>query len=136
MSSQPIQPKSQPDAIDVQQLARSIRFALVFIVLGLSYFSLRSSLSIGSFTQIFADMLGGRPLPALTQFVLSARPLFVVVSFLVPIVAIAMLFLRGLVTSFYVIGILGFVTIAQFITLYHGLSAPLIEIINGMSAMP
>ena len=79
----------QQDAIDVWQLARAIRFALVSIVLGLSYLSLRSSLSIESFSQIFADMLGGKPLPALTQFVLGARPLFVAVSILVPIVAVA-----------------------------------------------
>jgi hypothetical protein len=126
----------QQDAIDARQLGRAIRFALVSIVLGLSYLSLRSSFSIESFSQIFADMLGGKPLPGLSQFVLSARPLFVAVGVLVPIVALATLFLRSLVTSFYVIGVLGFVTIAQFITLYHGLSAPLTEIISGMSATP
>ena len=126
----------QQDAIDVRQLARAIRFALVSIVLGLSYLSLRSSLSIESFSQIFADMLGGKPLPALTQFVLGARPLFVAVSILVPIVAVATLFLRGIVGSFYIIGVLGFITIAQFITLYHGLSAPLSQIISGMNSGP
>ena len=123
----------QQDAIDVRQLARAIRFALVAIVLGLSYLSLRSSLSIGSFELIFRDMLGGKPLPALTQFVLSARPLFVAVSVLVPIAALATLFLRSVIGSFYLIGALGFVTIAQFITLYHGLSAPLTQIISAMS---
>ena len=46
------------------------------------------------------------------------------------------LFLRGVVTSFYVIGVLGFVTIAQFITLYHGLSAPLTQIISAMGGTP
>ena len=130
------QQNSQQDAIDVRQLARAIRFALVAIVLGLSYLSIRSSLSIGSFGAIFADMLGGRPLPALTRFVLGAAPLFVAISVLVPIVAVATLFLRGVVGSFYVIGVLGFVTIAQFITLYHGLSAPLSQIISGMSSDP
>lgn len=126
----------QQNAIDVRQLARAIRFALVAIVLGLSYFSLRSSLSIGSFEFIFRDMLGGKPLPALTVFVLGARPLFVAVSVFVPTVAIAPLFLRGVIGSFYVIGALGFVAIAQFITLYHGLSAPLTQIISAMSSTP
>ena len=121
------------DVIDVWQLACAIRFALVAIVLGLSYLSVRSSLSIGSFELIFRVMLGGKPLPALTQFILSARPLFVAVSILVPIVAVATLFLRGIIGSFYVIGVLGFVTIAQFITLYHGLSVPLTQIISAMS---
>jgi hypothetical protein len=126
----------QQDAIDSRQLARAIRFALVAIVLGLSYLSIRSSLSIGGFSHIFADMLGGRPLPALTQFVLGARPFFVAVSVLVPIVAVATLFLRRVVSSFYIIGTLAFITIAQFATLYHGLSAPLTQIISGMSSTP
>lgn len=107
----------QQDALDVRQLARAICFAFVAHVLGLSYLSWRSSLSIGGFSQIFADMLGGHPLPALTRFILGAAPLFVAVSMLVPILAIATLFLRGVLTSFYIIGVLGLVTIAQFITL-------------------
>ena len=128
------EPTPRQDAIDVQQLACAIRFALVSIVVGLSYLSLRSSLAIQDFSLIFADMLGGRPLPALTAFVIGARPLFVTVSILVPVVAIATLFLRGVVGSFYIIGVLGFVTIAQFITLYHSLSAPLTQIIRAMGS--
>ncbi|MCE9612139.1 MAG: hypothetical protein K8R23_18230 [Chthoniobacter sp.] len=126
----------QQDAIDVRQLARAIRFALVALVLALSYLSLRSSLSIGGFSQIFSDLLDKEQLPSLTLFVLGARPLFVAVSILVPIIALATLFLRGMVLSFYIIGALGFVTIAQFITLYHGLSAPLSQIISTMSSGP
>lgn len=124
------------DTIDVRQLARAIRFALVAIVLGLSYLSLRGSLSIGNFSRIFADMLAGSPLPALTQFVLSAKTGFVAVSILVPVVAISTLLLRSIVGSFYVIGILALVTIAQFITLYYGLMAPLGQIISGMTGNP
>jgi hypothetical protein len=123
----------QPDALDVGQIARAIRFALVAIVLGLSYLSIRSSLSIGNFELIFRDMLGGKPLPGLTQFVLSARPLFVAVSILVPLVAVATLFLRGVIASFYIIGVLVCVTVVQCITIYHGLLAPLTQIIRGMS---
>ena len=130
------EPTPPPDAIDLRQLARAIRFALVAIVLGLSYLGLRGSLSIGDFELIFRDMLGGKPLPALTVFVLGARPFFLGISILVPALAIATLFLRGVVRSFYVIGALGFVTIAQFITLYHALSAPLSQIISAMSGPP
>ena len=122
------------DAIDVRQLAKAIRFALVGIVLGLSYFAIRGSLSIDSFAIIFADMLGGRPIPALTRFVIGAAPLFVAVSFLVPVATVATLFLRGVVRSFYVIGALGLVTIVHFILLYHGLSAPLGQIISAMGS--
>lgn len=124
----------QPDALDVRQIARAIRFALVAIVLGLSYLSIRSSLSIGNFELIFRDMLGGKPLPSLTQFVLGARPQFIAVSILVPLVAVATLFLRGLIASFYIIGVLVFVTVVQCITIYHGLLAPLTQIIRAMGS--
>ena len=127
----------QQDAIDVQQLARAIRFALVAILLGLSYLSIRSSLSIDSFRRIFEDMLApDRALPALTVFVLRARSLFVAVSILVPMATFATLFLRRAVASFYIIGVLGFITIAQFITLYYALSGPLTQIISAMSSGP
>jgi hypothetical protein len=121
--------------VNVLQLARSIRFALVTIVVAFSYLSIRSSLSIGHFQQIYMDMLGGRPLPSLTVLVINARPVFVLLSLFVPFATVATLFLRSLTASFYVIGSLGFLTIVEFIVLYHGLSAPLTQIISGMSSM-
>lgn len=125
-------PTPPRDTIDIRQLARAIRFALVAIVLGLSYFSFRASFSIENFGLIFKDLLGGKPLPVLTQFILSAAPVFVAVSILVPIVAAGSLFLRSVIGSFYLIGALAIVTLVQFITLYHGLSAPLAQIITAM----
>lgn len=126
----------QDDAIDVRQLARAMRFALITIVLGLSYVSLRCSLSIGTFELMVQDMLGQEPLPFLTRMVLSARPLLVAVSILVPIVSLATLMFRRVVTSFYVLGVLVLVTAAQLITLYHGMSAPLVQIVSGISGGP
>ena len=120
------------DVIDVPQLARAIRFTLVTMVLGLSFLNIRSSLAIGNFQQIFADMLNGHPLPALTVFVITARHVFVAVSVLVPIAAIATLFLRGVVRSIYIVAVLGFIIIVQFITLWFGLSAPLANVIISM----
>ncbi len=79
-------------------------------------------------------MLGGRPLPVITVFILNAEAAFVTVSVLVPIIAMGTLFLRGLVCSFYIIGGLGLVTIVQFITLYEGLSAPFSTIVSAMGS--
>ena len=125
----------QQDAIDIRQLARAIRFALVSIVLGLSYLCLSCSLSIDSFESIFHGIANNPHLPILTQFVISARLLFVAVNILVSVAAIVTLFLRGFVTSFYIIGVLGFVIIAQFITLYYAVIAPFNMIIGAMSGM-
>lgn len=122
----------QQDAIDVPQLAHAIRFAIVGIILGLSYLSYRWSLSLEHFSHAFADMLGNRPLPTITVCVLRTRYVFVTVSVLVPVIAVTTLFLRGLVRSFYIIGVLGFTTTAQLVLLYHGLSAPLVQIIHNM----
>lgn len=121
------------NAPDIRQLGRAVRFALVAIVLGLSYFGIRASLSIENFHQIFTDMIGGKPLPPLTTFVINARPGFMFVSFIVPLVAFGMLFVRNLVISIYVIGVLALVTLIQFIVLYHALSAPFIQIATNMS---
>ncbi len=121
-----------PELIDVWQLARAIRFAMVAMVLPLSYLSLRSSLSVATFGAVFHDMLGGKPLPALTQFVFAISPVLIGFAFLAPILALATLFLRKVVLSFYILGVLGFLTVVEFILLYHGLSAPLFEIIKAM----
>src|SRR4051794_37169496 len=115
--------------VDVAKLARSIRFAIVAIVLGASYFSLRSSLAISNFEQIFHDMLGNRPLPGLTAFVIGARSGFVAISTLVPVVAFGTLFSRRVIASFYILGSLCFVSTVQFILLCNALSAPLALII-------
>ena len=117
----------------INAVLNAIRFALVAILLGLSYFSLRSSLSIGNFESIFRDMLEGRPLPVLTRFVLGARPFFVAAAFLVPLAAIATLFLRRLAMSFYIIGALAFITVVQVVVLYEGLTAPMAGIITRMA---
>ena len=80
------------EAVDALQLARAVRFALVSILLGFSYLSIRGCQSFSGFEQIYKDMLNGRPLPTLTRFVLGAAPLYVATSILVPLLAISTLF--------------------------------------------
>lgn len=121
------------DAIDIRQLARAIRFALIAFILALSYLGLWSSMSIKRFVRTFEDMLGDGGLPALTQFVSGAQGFFVLLSVLVPIVAVSMLFHRSIVRSFYVIGALGLLTISQFILVNYALAVPLVQILNAMS---
>jgi len=98
----------QEDAIDFLKLARAIRFALVAMVIGFSYLGLRASLVIKGFGKIYEDMLGrDERLPVLTTFVLNARFLFVTISILIFIIAVATLFSRRLVRSVYIIGVVG-----------------------------
>ena len=117
---------------DVAQLGRAIRFAFVCFVLALSYFTIRATLAVPAFEGIFRDMLNGKPLPPLTVFVIRARYWLVACSLAMPIVAISTLFNRRLIASFYLLGALCLLTFALFLVMYHGLSAPLFEIIQMM----
>ena len=125
------------DSIDIRQLARAIRFALVALVLGLSYFGIRASLSVPEFENIFKDMLGGtHPLPVLTSFVIQMRLPIIAVSFAIPLVALGSLLWRNLVSSFYLLGCLGLLALLEAIVLYHGLAAPLGMIIEQLGGNP
>ena len=121
---------------EINRLARSIRFAFVSILLGLAYLNIRSSLSIFAFQQIFRDMLNGKALPNLTQFVFSSVTVLIVVSLLVPSVAIGTLFSNRVISSFYLLGALSLLVMAQFIVLFYAFSAPLSQIINSMQGTP
>jgi hypothetical protein len=129
-------PQTSKPTLDVVKLARAIRFSLVAIVIGLSYFPIRISLNIHAFEQIFTDMLGGKPLPALTLFVLKARAGFIVVSFCVPLIALATLFFRNVLSSFYILGVLTLIPTIECVVLLHGCFAPLFQIISSMSGAP
>ena len=121
---------------EVYRLARSIRFAFVSIVLGLAYLNIRSSLSIFAFRQIFRDMLNGKALPVLTEFVISGSTLLIVLSLLIPLVAIGTLFSSRLISSFYLLGVLALLIMIQFITLFYAFSAPLSQIVSSMQGVP
>jgi hypothetical protein len=117
-------------------VARAIRFALVCILVAFSLLNIRSALSINKFGTIFRDMLGNKPLPELTTFVVSSPTLFALLSFAVPICAVAMLFSPRFVRSFYVLGVLAVVIIAELLVLYHALMAPMGQIMSGLSGVP
>jgi hypothetical protein len=133
MDDRPTQPSLSSDASELRDLAKATRFALVCIVLGLSYCAVRASLNIPAYMRIFEDMLGsGSQLPAITLFVFKVRYLFVGISFAVPALCLGLLFVRNVPRAIRVIGVLVLVVIAQSIVLYHALMAPLTEIIRRM----
>jgi hypothetical protein len=130
MSNTP--PNLPPPAFDIVRFASATRFALVSIVFCLSYFGLSSSLAIGNFEQIFHDMLGGKPLPVVTQWLLHLRLLILLVSVLVPITALATLFLSNIARAVTILGWLVIISFVDCLSIYQGLAAPLIEIIRQM----
>jgi len=129
-------PKLPPPAFDIVQFANATRFALVSIVFCLSYFDVSSSLSIGNFERIFHDMIGGKPLPGITQWIIHFRLLILLISLLIPITALATLFLSNLARAVTILGWLVIISFVQCLTIYQGLVAPLIEIIKAIGGTP
>jgi NAD/NADP transhydrogenase beta subunit len=121
------------DTLNIARIGRATRFAVACVVLGISYFSIRASLSITAFERIFGDMLGpDEKLPALTIFVLKARLVFVAFSFAIPSASIGLLFTRNIARSLYVLGILVLLALIMGIVLFHGMTGPLLEILQKM----
>jgi hypothetical protein len=127
---------SPPSQVDIAALARAIRFALVCLLLGLCYLNLRCTFSINACSSIFKDMLGGKPLPASTVFVLQFRILFASISVVVPFCAVLILFTREMIRSFYAVGLLALLTLGELVTVYCALLAPFKFIIQTMGGNP
>jgi hypothetical protein len=89
MSQQELPPA--PADPHLLRVAYAIRFAIGIIVLGLCYFNLRTTINIGHFSSIFRDMLGTKPLPPLTTFVLRNHTLLFLLSILTPAIALVTL---------------------------------------------
>lgn len=130
MSSAP--PPLPPPGFDIVQFAKATRFALASIVLCLSCFVLRSSLAIEDFDRIFHDMLGGKPLPPVTQWLLHLRLLILLVSMFIPLIALATLSFGNLARAVTILGWLVIVAFIECLLIYQGLTASLIEIIKQM----
>ncbi|HEX7863253.1 MAG TPA: hypothetical protein VF773_23190 [Verrucomicrobiae bacterium] len=121
---------------EVQGALKAARFAGVMFLLVLSYFALRLSLSMGSFKQIFADMLEGKALPLVSYLVLRAQPLLIALCVSIPIAAISTLFWTNLRNSFLLLGWAALVSLILVVLLCEGLTAPLIGLIDQLGGAP
>ena len=85
------EPLVTPAPPDFLAIAKAIRFAFGIIVLILCFLNLKATLSIGRFDQLFMDMLGRRPLPTLTVFVLKNRGFLSLLSLALPLITLVTL---------------------------------------------
>lgn len=115
------------------KLSRAVRCALASIVLGLSYPNILFSTSIPKFQQIYHDMLGDKPLPSSTIFMVRHQMIFASSSLLFPIIAVALVFWRQAIISLYCSSLTILLFFLLFYFEWHALSAPLIEIVDGMA---
>jgi len=114
-------------------VARAVRFGFATVVLGLSYPNIQCARRLHAFEQVFRDMLGDKPLPAVTTFILHAQPALLGLSILFPILAVVLVFIPRLAQSIYVSGVLILLTFFQLFFTWHAVSEPLFSIIQGMS---
>lgn len=109
---------------------RVIVCAFAFVLCFVHLFLLLTVLN--KFEQIFADMLGGRPLPFLTAFLFGWKPLFVIVAIALPLIAVlAVCLLRSRRQALALVGAafflalfqMGFPVVALFVPLSGTISA-------------
>ena len=130
------EPNPDPGPSEFLRVARALRFALVALVLGVSYPNIRCALAIPAFQRIYTDMLGNKPLPADTAFAIHFHAVLVLLSFAIPLLAVISLFLRRLSTSIYLAGVFIIVVSLQLFSTWHAVTSPLASIITGMEQPP
>jgi len=113
-------------------IGRAVRFGFAAMVFGLSYPNIRCAFGINHFRQIFVDMLGAKPLPSATALVLQIQPFLIGLSILIPLLALAFLFVPRLAYSIYASGVLVLLVFVQLFFTWHALTIPLFTIIEGM----
>ena len=110
-----------------------MRFAMVCLVVGLSFPTIRMTLAIDSFSHITDSMMKGAKLPAMTSFIFAYRAELVRLAFGLPVVAVAMFFVSSRSLAMYLLGVLVMLSAALCVTLleaYLGFVTALIKNIS------
>ena len=124
---------NRPETPDLARIGRATRFAIACVVVGFSYLSIRSCLSIRVFGGYFLDFLGENEiLPPLTRFILGVRMPLLALSFGIPAASIALLFTRNIARSLYCLGVLALVSIIEWIVVYEAMFLPLTKVLFRM----
>jgi hypothetical protein len=118
------------------RIFHGIRFALGIFLLSVCYLNLRATMNIGRFATMYRDMLGTKPLPPLTTFVLSNSTWLFLLSILLPSVILVTMASPKVARSFYIFGIVGLTAMVQLIITSQGLMAPAAQIISALSGVP
>jgi hypothetical protein len=123
--SNALPPATRPANSEILAVLKALRFAFVSAVLFLSYFPLRFTLATSAFRNILRDMLEGRRLPVVSQFVFSNETFLLILSLLLPAAAIATLFWKNLRKSFYALGIITLIALFHFAIVFDAFWTPL-----------
>jgi hypothetical protein len=127
----PTTPAPEPDS-QIAALTRAVRFGFTAIAVVFSYPNFCLASHIPAFEQIYHDMLGGKPLPSMTELVLRAHTLLLVLSVLLPLLAIGSAFACRAIRSVYLSTFFIVVVLLQLFLSWWALSRPLLSIISNL----
>jgi hypothetical protein len=102
------------------------------LIFALCYPNIQSALAIPGFQKDNAHLLSAQPLPADTALLINFQVCLLILSFAIPVLAIAFLFLRSRRASIY-IGLVLMIAIAQFSFTERAETSPAAAMIKEMS---
>lgn len=117
---------------EIDSLARAMKIGFLIFTLIFSYFGIRLAFSIGKFSSIFDDMLGGKPLPFLTTLAINFASIWMIVSVILTLIAIGAVFVNPASRSALIISASGALLFVQSLLLWTALTLPFHEIITGL----
>ena len=124
-------------AKDVRSLAIGVRAVVGGFTIMLSIFSIRAAFLIRYFQEVFQDALPGKPLPPFTLFIIWARTPLIILSIVLPILALLILFtVRSHKTALILVTIIMVTVFMQMNLTVSNLMAPMTDLFTGMSDVP
>jgi hypothetical protein len=128
-------PSADDLANEVRALDRAVRVGFLVFTGLCSYFAIRISLSIDDFSRMFTDMLAGPPLGIGIHVAIGGKPVWILLSFLLPAFALAFAIkARRASTAVYGISLSAALLLVQSIFLWSVLTAPIAQILGGLSS--
>ncbi|HWB61225.1 MAG TPA: hypothetical protein VG733_17215 [Chthoniobacteraceae bacterium] len=120
---------------EIAQLSQGVKLGFLALLIGASYFNIRTAIFIPKFALIFKDMLGSEyALPVETLLVVRGCQFLVVLACIIPAIGIATLWASSAYQAIRTLAILLFVAILQYHLTWWALGQPLIAVIKRMSS--
>lgn len=123
-----------PDpSAEIRDLARGVRAISCAFAFVLCYFNAALVFKASAFEQLFADMLGGKPLPLTTVFLFAWKPFFIGLALALPLCSLLVVcFVRPHRLALTIIGTVMLLAFFQMQFTWIALTAPLLSIVSGM----
>ena len=112
-------------------IMRALRFSQLALVLCISYVNIQLALGISGFQMVYRDMVGNRPFPPVTTFVIQTRFVLIVLSFALPMLGILSVICCRRSLSLYIIGLVVAAILVQFVFIWQAMISPFFMMLHG-----